>query len=103
MEFRNDVLLQLVECIESTQNEVKRKMVEEKAYNDAPKSPAALTREEKIIEMKKLSRPVRPVEFAAIDFTRTVLEDGRSGCAGREPRRHSPPSIMKDDFQAKHL
>ena len=28
MEFRNGVLLQLVECIESTQNEVKRKMIE---------------------------------------------------------------------------
>jgi hypothetical protein len=27
MEFHNDVLLQLVECIESTQNEVKKKMI----------------------------------------------------------------------------
>jgi hypothetical protein len=39
MEFRNGVLLQLVECIESTQNEVKRKMIETVARSDAPKSP----------------------------------------------------------------
>jgi hypothetical protein len=38
MEFRNGVLLQLIECIESTQNEVKRKMIETVARNVAPKS-----------------------------------------------------------------
>jgi hypothetical protein len=38
MEFRNDVLLQLVECIESSQNEVKRKMIERETRNAAPKS-----------------------------------------------------------------
>jgi hypothetical protein len=43
MEFRNDDLLQLVECIESTQNEVKRKMIEAGACNAVPKSPAPLT------------------------------------------------------------
>jgi hypothetical protein len=47
MEFRNDDLLQLVECIESTQNEVKRKMIEAGACNAVPKSPAPLTREKK--------------------------------------------------------
>ena len=45
MEFRNAVLLQLVECIESTQNEVKRKMIEAWACNVAPKSPEVLARE----------------------------------------------------------
>jgi hypothetical protein len=35
---RNDVLLQLVECIESTQNEVKRKMIDREACKAAPKS-----------------------------------------------------------------
>jgi hypothetical protein len=44
MEFRNGVLLQLVEGIESTQNEVKRKMIEAGACNAVPKSPARLTR-----------------------------------------------------------
>jgi hypothetical protein len=39
MEFRNGRLLQLIECIESTQNEVKRKMIESSALHDAPKSP----------------------------------------------------------------
>jgi len=48
MEFRNDLLLQLIECIESTQNEVKRKMIETGACNVAPKSPARLAREEKV-------------------------------------------------------
>jgi hypothetical protein len=38
MEFRNGILLQLFECIESTQNEVKRKMIKTGASNDAPKS-----------------------------------------------------------------
>jgi hypothetical protein len=38
MEFCNGILLQLFECIESTQNEVKRKMIETGASNDAPKS-----------------------------------------------------------------
>src|SRR5271154_5283686 len=42
MEFRNDVLLQLVECIESTQNEVKRKMIGTGACNAVPKSPERL-------------------------------------------------------------
>ena len=38
MEFRNAILLQLVECIESTQNEVKRKMIDRGVRNAAPKS-----------------------------------------------------------------
>jgi hypothetical protein len=42
MEFRNGILLQLFECIESTQNEVKRKMIETGACNAAPKSLHAL-------------------------------------------------------------
>ena len=51
MEFRNGVLLQLVECIESTQNEVKRKMIETGACNAVPKSHARCMREEKIGDM----------------------------------------------------
>jgi hypothetical protein len=47
MEFRNGILLQLFECIESTQNEVKRKMIETGACNAVPKSPARLAREKK--------------------------------------------------------
>src|SRR6267143_2254605 len=48
MEFRNGLMLQLIECIESTQNEVKRKMIETSACTDAPKSHARLAREEKV-------------------------------------------------------
>jgi hypothetical protein len=33
MEFCNGLLSQLIECIESMQNEVKRKMIESKAPN----------------------------------------------------------------------
>jgi hypothetical protein len=47
MEFRNGILLQLIECIESTQNEVKRKMIKADACNAVPKSPARLAREKK--------------------------------------------------------
>ena len=39
MEFCNGRLLQLIECIESTQNEVKGKMIASGAFHDAPKSP----------------------------------------------------------------
>jgi hypothetical protein len=45
MEFRNGVLLQLIECIESTQNEVKRKMIETDARNITPRSHERLARE----------------------------------------------------------
>jgi hypothetical protein len=45
MEFCNGVLLQLIECIESTQNEVKRKMIETGARSVAPKSHERLARE----------------------------------------------------------
>jgi hypothetical protein len=48
MEFRNGILLQLFECIESTQNEVKRKMIATVASNDAPKSLRDLARQEKV-------------------------------------------------------
>jgi hypothetical protein len=55
MEFRNGVLLQLFECIESTQNEVKRKMIETEACNDTPKSHARLAREEKVCVTSQLT------------------------------------------------
>jgi len=48
MEFRNGLLLQLFECIESTQNEVKRKMIEVDVRNNAPKSPARVRARRKI-------------------------------------------------------
>ena len=48
MEFHNCNLLQLFEGIESTQNEVKRKMIETVACIAAPKSLARLAREEKV-------------------------------------------------------
>jgi hypothetical protein len=44
----NGVLLQLVECILSTQNEVKRKMIETGACNAALRSHARLACEEKL-------------------------------------------------------
>jgi hypothetical protein len=53
MEFRNDDLLQLVECIESTQNEVKRKMVDAEARNDSPKSPALRVRKKMFVRDEK--------------------------------------------------
>jgi hypothetical protein len=57
MEFRNGLLLQLIECIESTQNEVKRKMIETRACNEAPKSHARLAREEKVRVPSQLTPP----------------------------------------------
>ncbi len=50
MEASNGVLLQLIECIESTQNEVKRKMIESGSDIEARKSPDRLR--EKIRDRK---------------------------------------------------
>jgi hypothetical protein len=47
MESCNGRLLQLIECIESTHNEVKKKMIESSARIDAPKSPRVHSPEEK--------------------------------------------------------
>jgi hypothetical protein len=55
MEFRNGNLLQLVECIESTQNEVKRKMIEARACNVAPKSPQRRARDKNCGDLTKRS------------------------------------------------
>src|SRR4030081_1199011 len=57
MEFRNGLLLQLIECIESTQNEVKRKMIETSACTDAPKSHARPARVEKVRARSQLTLP----------------------------------------------
>src|ERR1700730_15220948 len=57
MEFRNGHLLQLIECIESTQNEVKRKMIETSACTDAPKSHARPARVEKVRATSQLTLP----------------------------------------------
>jgi hypothetical protein len=45
MEYRNGLLLQLNECIESTQNEVKKKMMVGDACDEAPKSREQSARE----------------------------------------------------------
>jgi hypothetical protein len=47
MESCNGRLLQLIECIETTQNEVKKKMIESSALHDAPKSPSVHSRKKK--------------------------------------------------------
>jgi len=47
MESCNGRLLQLIECIERTQNEVKKKMIEWSARHDAPKSPPVHSRKKK--------------------------------------------------------
>jgi hypothetical protein len=100
MEFRNGLLLQLIECIESTQNEVKRKMIETRACTDAPKSHARLAREEKVRVDITTHFPVisHPVVSAAHAFEKNARRD-----AGREPSRSFPPSIMRDDFSDDSL
>ncbi len=55
MEFRNGELLQLIECIESTQNEVKRKMIDAEVRDDAPRSPARIAHAEKICMTSQLT------------------------------------------------
>jgi hypothetical protein len=55
----NALLLQLNECIESTQNEVKRKMSVSVAHRSAPKSPARVA-QEKMLAGNSERRHPRP-------------------------------------------
>src|ERR1700686_4220826 len=61
MEFRNGLLLQLIEWMESTQTEEKRKMIESSACTDAPKSHARLALEEKGRATSQLTFPRSPL------------------------------------------
>lgn len=103
MEFRNGVLLQLIECIESTQNEVKRKMIESEAHKVAPKSLRPL-------RMKKITHcagknHARHRNFIVFVVFRTAFSCARrkqhhdgAATARREPSPSIPPSIMNDGF-----
>jgi hypothetical protein len=83
MEFRNGVLLQLIECIESTQNEVKRKMIETRASTDAPKSHARLAREEKVRVTSQLTLPWSPIPLGP---PRTRSKRTLAAMRGANPR-----------------
>jgi len=84
MEFRNGLLLQLFECIESTQNEVKRKMIETGACNDVPKSHARLAREKSSRDITNHSRVFwHHVVSAARTFQKSVSARYRRNCAAR--------------------
>jgi len=82
MEFRNGVLLQLFECIESTQNEVKRKMIETLARNGVPKSPAWRARKEKLLEAQWLAPSPRTprVIFAAREMRKRFAKNCWRDC-----------------------
>jgi hypothetical protein len=92
MEFHNGLLLQLIECIESTQNEVKRKMIETDACNVAPKSHARFAREEKVHATSQLCLPVSPIALcpplARFKRTLAAVPAGLRGANLREAFRH---------------
>jgi hypothetical protein len=101
MEFRNGVLLQLVEGIESTQNEVKRKMIEAGACNDAPKSHARRAREK---SSRAITTHSHLFSHQVVSAARTFQKTFRcevGAIARREPSRSFPPSIMRDEFQRR--
>jgi hypothetical protein len=84
--------LQLIECIESTQNEVKRKMIEAEACNVAPKSHARLARAEKVRATSQLTPPWSSITLyrALARFKRTLasMPAGLRGANLREAFRH---------------
>jgi hypothetical protein len=80
MEFRNGVMLQLIECIESTQNEVKRKMIEAEACNVAPKSHARHAREKSSRHLATYSQ----VFFRQVEIPRERLRRNASLRARRD-------------------
>jgi len=91
MEFRNGLLLQLIECIESTQNEVKRKMIETRACADAPKSHARLAREEKVRVTSQLTLPWslrRCFRRSRVSKKFAAMPAGLRGAKLREAFRH---------------
>ncbi|MFI5098664.1 MAG: hypothetical protein ACHQT6_11890 [Candidatus Acidiferrales bacterium] len=103
MEFRNGFLLQLFECIESTQNEVKRKMIETGACNDVPKSRARLTREENVRAASQLTLTCSPSTlFLPRARFQGMLPCGSGLIAPREYSRSFPRSIMRGDFTARN-
>jgi hypothetical protein len=74
----NGDLLQLIECIESTQNEVKRKMIESSACNAEPKSPEETVQE-------KFARANRELSIGTSSLCRDLhfLPDDLRRCAAR--------------------
>jgi galactokinase len=86
MEFRNGVLLQLIECIESTRNEVKRKMIETVACNFTPKSHAHCARE-------KIARAHRNfISFVAVRTVRSLVLVTKT-TSHLDPRFRAPPNL----------
>ena len=92
MELRNGLLLQLIECIESTQNEVKRKMIETSACTDAPKSHARLAREEKVRATSQLTLRWSPLALrpplARLESTLAAMPAELRGANLRDAFRH---------------
>jgi hypothetical protein len=92
MEFRNGLLLQLIECIESTQNEVKRKMIETSGCTDAPKSHARLAREEKVRATSQFTVPRSPLALclplACLERTLAAMRVGLRVANLRDAFRH---------------
>src|ERR1700675_4438779 len=88
MEFRNGPLLQLIECIESTQNEVKRKMIGTDACTDAPKSHARLAREENSARDIATHRSAFSPPLACFKRTLAATPVGLRGANLREAFRH---------------
>src|SRR5208282_764905 len=76
--FRNGVLLQLFECIESTQNEVKRKMMGTSARNDAPRSPARRARAKKVRMTTAHACSLIGSRVPSADFNRKLRSSGES-------------------------
>jgi hypothetical protein len=72
MEFRNGDLLQLVECILSSQNEVKRKMLVTVACNATPKSLHASCAKKinNVVRRLSLAQPPNDQRLATDDFLR---------------------------------
>jgi hypothetical protein len=99
MEFRNGVLLQLFECIESTQNEVKRKMIVSDARNDVPRSPRTTRARKKVHMASQFTLTCAPILLRSrrARLERMLRQSG-GATVRRESSRGFPRSIMEDDF-----
>jgi len=75
MEFRNGILLQLIECIESTQNEVKRKMIKADACQRCTKVTSA-TRTPKKVRAKSQFTLTRALVILIYEMIRLDAQCG---------------------------
>lgn len=103
MESCNGRLLQLIECIESTQNEVKKKMIESSALRDARKSPGVTrARKKSRCDHVAVLRGARRDHVLASN-RRTAMHRDTAWIASCEAMLDPPQSIIRNSCSERAM